>query len=1048
MPEGVSARAPRIPLPPVFSGQTEGWRRWRHQMEAYCNATGMKQAMMMSEHASSDQHFKLYATLTALLPEELLHVIRRHLNDNATSGGQAWAALHTRFEGGHLGRISDMYAVLQSGQQRTETAEAYYHRLDNAFLDLVAEAEEHEDVEAPSHNQVVTQFLAGLRPEYEPIIGILQVTAEHEGRAITWEGDCLKLAQNYSKRIEKNHASEPSAEGYIASGGTKRSAHLATGDGSGPRRLGAPLRGGCWQCGGPHFKRDCPQRPRGNRRQAAADPAPAAFVADEEEEHVASMAENAGNTPPAKRVALSLLDDEWDDWAPELGTLLYDLFGGEYESEEDVRPAEAAGAVAQANEREHDLDSHNMDEIISLSGLSDCFGMSDDEAGSASGGMGGSARVVTKSDSAYLLDAVALASAVVDARGACMLGLNDDLGSYPDMWVKDSGAYPHMVADSDSFVEYEQLAPPVENGLQERMWPTLSEMTVAMLLHAGLGPEFWALAFCAAMHIRNNVYSPGVGSVPYRRHTGKTPHVAGLRVFGCPAYVHVDAGNRRKLDAKAFRGVFVGYGQESHTYLALLDNGGVGSTSDASRVQEITEAHRRVVDETDDVEEEPLSAEELELGPQRPTLELTQLETNEGTDDGGQEESIVQRAERDPYPARSRRAPGQWWVVHPENPNDDAAAMMAAAFAAVTQGVDEPITLKQALSGPFKEQWAQAVESEFNSLEKQGTWVGGQLICILVVYVDDMIFAFKDAVWAADFKTALGVRFDIKDLGVCAWALGMAVERDWDNATLKVHQAKYIDDMVHKFNLADAYAVSTPAEVGADVPGSNKPLAAEMPYQALVGSLLYAMVATRPDIAEAVSKLCRVMAKPEERYWQAAKRVLRYLKGTNTLGLTFSGGKADGLLHGYCDADWAGDVVSRRSTTGFVFMLCGAAVSWKSQLQTTVALSTAEAEYMALCAAVCEALFLRELLRELCCAQSEATVIFEDNQSCIALTRNPMTHGRSKHIAIKYHFTREKVLSGEVAIEYCPTAQMVADALTEALGRLKHAEFAMQMLGA
>eukprot|EP00873_Tetraselmis_striata_P013542 jgi/Tetstr1/433806/TSEL_022993.t1 len=1197
MPEGVSARAPRIPLPPVFSGQTKGWRRWRHQMGAYCNATGMKQAMMMSEHASSDQHFKLYATLTALLPEELLDVIRRHLNDNATSGGQAWAALRTRFEGGHLGRISDMYAVLQSGQQRTETAEAYYHRLDNAFLDLVAEAEEHEDVEAPSHNQVVTEFLAGLRPEYEPIIGILQVTAEHEGRAITWEGDCLKLAQNYSKRIEKNHASEPSAEGYIASGGTKRSAHLATGDGSGPRRLGAPLRGGCLQCGGPHFKRDCPQRPRGNRRQAAADPAPAAFVADEEEEHVAFMAENAGNTPPAKRVALSLLDDEWDDWAPEPGTLLYDLFGGEYESEEDVRPAEAAGAVAQANEREHDLDSHNMDEIISLSGLSDCFGMSDDEAGSASGGMGGSARVVTKSDSAYLLDAVALASVVVDARGACMLGLNHDLGSYPDMWVKDSGAYPHMVADSDSFVEYEQLAPPVEKFgadiwgpvgvtsiggfryvfgmtdyysaygwvvfmkskdeaprallLVERMWLTLSEMTVAMLLHAGLGREFWALAFCAAMHIRNNVYSRGVGSVPYRRHTGKTPDVAGLRVFGCPAYVHVDAGNRRKLDAKAFRGIFVGYGQESHTYLALLDSSGVGSTSDASRVQEITEAHRRVVDETDDVEEEleieeePLTAEELELGPQQPTLELTQLETNEGIDDGGQEEPIVQRAERDPYPARSRRAPGQWWVVHPDNPNDDAAAMMAAAFAAVTQGVDQPITLKQALSGPFKEQWAQAVESEFNSLEKQGTWVvcelpeertaipikwvfkvdvdtaflyapveeeiymrpppgyeqydargrpmvlrllkslyglkqsprnwhntlhkflvcygfqqlksdpgayvywqGGQLICIMVVYVDDMIFAFKDAVWAADFKTALGARFDIKDLGVCAWALGMAVERDWDNATLKVHQAKYIDDMVHKFNLADAYAVSTPAEVGADVPGSNKPLAAEMPYQALVGSLLYAMVATRPDIAEAVSKLCRVMAKPEERHWQAAKRVLRYLKGTKTLGLTFSGGKADGLLHGYCDADWAGDVVSRRSTTGFVFMLCGAAVSWKSQLQATVALSTAEAEYMALCAAVCEALFLRELLRELCCAQSEATVIFEDNQSCIALTRNPMTHGRSKHIAIKYHFTREKVLSGEVAIEYCPTAQMVADALTKALGRLKHAEFAMQMLGA
>eukprot|EP00873_Tetraselmis_striata_P020669 jgi/Tetstr1/440933/TSEL_029202.t1 len=1056
MPEGVSARAPRIPLPPVFSNQTKGWRHWRHQMEAYCNATGMKQAMMMSEHASSDQHFKLYATLTALLPEELLDVIRRHLNDNATSGGQAWAALRTRFEGGHLGRISDMYAVLQSGQQRTETAEAYYHRLDNAFLDLVAEAEEHEDVEAPSHNQVVTQFLAGLRPEYEPIVGILQVTAEHEVRVITWEGDCLKLAQNYSKRIENNHASEPSAEGYIASGGTKRSAHLATGDGSGPRRLGAPLRGGCWQCGGPHFKRDCPQRPRGNKRQAAADPAPAAFVADEEEEHVAFMAE------------------------------------------------------MPANAREHDLDSHNMDEIISLSGLSDCFGMSDDEAGSASGGMGGSARVVTKSDSAYLLDAVALASAVVDARGACVLGLNDDLGSYPDVWVKDSGAYPHLVADHDSFVEYEQLAPPVEKFGAD-IWGPVGVTSVGGFRYV-FGMTDYYSAYSWVVFMKSKDEAPRALLLVVRAikrvhpRFGYDKSTARLRLDNdsvFQTYVHVDAGNRWKLDAKAFRGVFVGYGQESHTYLALLDNSGVGSTSDASRLQEITEAHRRVVDETDDVEEEleideePLTAEELELRPQRPTLELTQLETNEGTDDGGQEEPIVQRAERDPYPARSRRAPGQWWVVHPENPNDDAAAMMAAAFAAVTQGVDEPITLKQALSGPFKEQWAQAVESELNSLEKQGTWVvcelpeertaipskwvfkvkynadgsiarfkarlvvqgcrqrhgidyaetfaptvkfttirvlfaiavqygwnihqvdvdtaflyapveeeiymrpppgyeqydargrpmvlrllkslyglkqsprnwhntlhkflvcygfqqlksdpgayvywqGGQLICILVVYVDDMIFAFKDAVWGADFKTALGARFDIKDLGVCAWALGMAVERDWDNATLKVHQAKYIDDMVHKFNLADAYAVSTPAEVGADVPGSHKPLAAEMPYQALVGSLLYAMVATRPDIAEVVSKLCRVMAKPEERHWQAAKRVLRYLKGTKTLGLTFSGGKADGLLHGYCDADWAGDVVSRRSTTGFVFMLCGAAVSWKSQLQATVALSTAE----------------------------------------------------------------------------------------------------------
>eukprot|EP00873_Tetraselmis_striata_P007827 jgi/Tetstr1/428091/TSEL_018146.t1 len=308
-------------------------------------------------------------------------------------------------------------------------------------------------------------------------------------------------------------------------------------------------------------------------------------------------------------------------------------------------------------------------------------------------------------------------------------------------------------------------------------------------------------------------------------------------------------------------------------------------------------------------------------------------------------------------------------------------------MASAVTGVEEAV----------KEALAKANENEAEALGMpvERDWDNATLKVYQAKYIDDMLHKFNLAdaslpLWAAaDFKTALGARFDIKDSGVCAWALGMPVERDWDNATLKVHQAKYIDDMLHKFNLADAYAVSIPAE--------------------------------------------------------AAKQVLRYLKGTKTLRLTFSGGKADGLLHGYCDADWAGDVVLRRSTTGFVFMLGGAAVSWKSQLQATVALSTAEAENMALCAAVCEALFLREL----CCAhQSEATVIFEDNQSCIALTRNPMTHGRSKHIAIKYHFTREKVLSGEAAIEYCPTANMVADALTKALGRLKHAEFAMQMLGA
>eukprot|EP00873_Tetraselmis_striata_P002262 jgi/Tetstr1/422526/TSEL_013336.t1 len=178
---------------------------------------------------------------------------------------------------------------------------------------------------------------------------------------------------------------------------------------------------------------------------------------------------------------------------------------------------------------------------------------------------------------------------------------------------------------------------------------------------------------------------------------------------------------------------------------ALLDYGGVGSTSDASQLQEpyvVSEADQRVVEEPDDEEELEIeqgsqTADELELGSQRPTVELT----NEGADDDGQEEPVGQRSERDPYLYSARSRSQSSW------------AMACYRF-------------QQLKSDPGAYVY----------------WQGGQLICILVVYVDDMIFAFKDAVWAVDFKTAIGARFDIKDLGVCAWALGMVVEQDWDNA--------------------------------------------------------------------------------------------------------------------------------------------------------------------------------------------------------------------------------------------------------------------------
>jgi hypothetical protein len=163
------------------------------------------------------------------------------------------------------------------------------------------------------------------------------------------------------------------------------------------------------------------------------------------------------------------------------------------------------------------------------------------------------------------------------------------------------------------------------------------------------------------------------------------------------------------------------------------------------------------------------------------------------------------------------------------------------------------------------------------------------------------------------------------------------------------------------------------------------------PYRQLVGSLMHLSVTVRPDITFAVGALARSMAEPTMVHWQAAKGVLRYLSGTASLGITFGGSSGLGLhLQGYCDADYAGDTDTRKSTTGYVFTLNSGAVSWQSKRQPTVAASTTEAEYMAAAAAIKEALWLRKVLNDLQLGPGTIS-IFADNQSAIKLLRNPLT---------------------------------------------------------
>jgi hypothetical protein len=179
------------------------------------------------------------------------------------------------------------------------------------------------------------------------------------------------------------------------------------------------------------------------------------------------------------------------------------------------------------------------------------------------------------------------------------------------------------------------------------------------------------------------------------------------------------------------------------------------------------------------------------------------------------------------------------------------------------------------------------------------------------------------------------------------------------------------------------------------------------------------------------------MANPSEEHMRLVKRVYRYVQRTSNMGLVL-GGDNELELIGYSDADWGSTDPSRRSTSGYVFLLGHGVVSWSSKRQASVAVSTTEAEYMALSYAVREAVWLRRLLAELVGEATNPTTINADNESCIKLVRNPQFHARTKHIELHYHFSREKVEDGTVEVQHCSTKVMIADSLTKPVPKDKN----------
>ncbi len=242
----------------------------------------------------------------------------------------------------------------------------------------------------------------------------------------------------------------------------------------------------------------------------------------------------------------------------------------------------------------------------------------------------------------------------------------------------------------------------------------------------------------------------------------------------------------------------------------------------------------------------------------------------------------------------------------------------------------------------------------------------GDVKFFIVVYVDDLILVCNDQNKLLQIKGELSQKFEMKDLGELHFFLGMEVERNRDERLLRINQIKYLKVILKRFRMEECKPIGVPldpkAKLQRNANGNDE--SKGFPYQQAVGSLMYAMLCTRPDLAYPISVLSQHMANPIMEHWMAVKRIFRYLQGTLQMKLQFGATPSKEVL-GYCDADWGGDLEDRRSTTGFVFMIGGGAISWSSKQQPTIALSTTEAEYMANMQATKEAIWITKLMIDL-----------------------------------------------------------------------------------
>ncbi|KAJ9558089.1 hypothetical protein OSB04_012703 [Centaurea solstitialis] len=327
------------------------------------------------------------------------------------------------------------------------------------------------------------------------------------------------------------------------------------------------------------------------------------------------------------------------------------------------------------------------------------------------------------------------------------------------------------------------------------------------------------------------------------------------------------------------------------------------------------------------------------------------------------------------------------------------------------------------------------------------TKFSGSIVTFLVLYVDDILLIGNDVPTLQSVKEWLSKCFQMKDLGEAAYILGIKIYRNRSKRLIGLSQSTYIDKVLKRFRMDESKKGFIPMQHGIVLSKTQCPVSSEdqdrmksVPYASAIGSIMYAMLCTRPDVAYSVSVTSRYQQNPGEPHWVAVKNILKYLRRTKEMFLVFGGSKDEISVTGYFDASFQTDRDDFRSQSGYVFTLNGGAISWKSSKQDTIADSTTEAEYIAACDAAKEAVWLRNFLSDLrvVASISRPIDIFCDNSGAVAQAKEPREHHKSRHVLRKYHLIREIIGRGDVRICKIPTEDNVADPLTKPLARAKH----------